>query len=172
VKAAGVVVGRVEAVRLDPKVYDAVVTLRIDRDYPVQQGTIAAINTSGLLGEVYIGADAGGDYRVAQDGDIASPDAVGGGHRKLISQFLFENSLREHNAGGGADQTSPKPPVQTAEGAKKMNRRGSLFRSLAVLLAGASLLFRGVRSRAEQDDRFRALEPGDVRRASAVDAPS
>ena len=33
VKAAGVVVGRVESIKLDPKTYAAVVTMRIDRDY-------------------------------------------------------------------------------------------------------------------------------------------
>ena len=59
VKAAGVVVGRVERIKLDPKTYEAVVTLRIDKGYQFTKDTIASILTSGLLGEVYIGLDAG-----------------------------------------------------------------------------------------------------------------
>jgi len=61
VKAAGVIVGRVEGIRLDPKNYEAIVTMRINRDVEFTKDTIASINTSGLLGEVYIGFDAGGD---------------------------------------------------------------------------------------------------------------
>ena len=53
VKAAGVIVGRVESVRLDPKTYEAVVTLRMDNGYQFSKDTIASILTSGLLGEVY-----------------------------------------------------------------------------------------------------------------------
>src|SRR5262252_1064270 len=55
VKAAGVIVGRVESVRLDPKTYEAVATLRIDSQYEFTRDTIASINTSGVLGEVYVG---------------------------------------------------------------------------------------------------------------------
>jgi phospholipid/cholesterol/gamma-HCH transport system substrate-binding protein len=119
VKAAGVVVGRVEAVRLDPKVYDAVVTLRIDRDYQFSKDTIAAINTSGLLGEVYIGLDAGGDTVMLKDGDRITKTQSAVVIEKLISQFLFEKASENTNAGGSAEQTPPKPPGKTAEGAKK-----------------------------------------------------
>ena len=97
VKAAGVVVGRVEAVRLDPKVYDAVVTLRIDRDYQFSKDTIAAINTSGLLGEVYIGIDAGGDTVMLADGATIAKTQSAVVLEKLIGQFLFDKA----SSGGG-----------------------------------------------------------------------
>jgi phospholipid/cholesterol/gamma-HCH transport system substrate-binding protein len=64
VKAAGVVVGRVERIRLDPTTYQAVVSIRIDRGYEFTKDTIASILTSGLLGEVYIGLDSGGDTQM------------------------------------------------------------------------------------------------------------
>src|SRR5271155_3933982 len=88
VKAAGVVVGRVESVRLDPKNYEAVVTLRIDSLYEFSKDTIAAINTSGLLGEVYVGLDAGGDPMMLKDGDriVKTQSAIVIENR--ISQFL------------------------------------------------------------------------------------
>ena len=92
VKAAGVVVGRVEGVRLDPRSYEAVVNLRIDRGYEFTKDTIAAINTSGLLGEVYISLDAGGDAAMLKDGERISKMQSAVVMEKLISQFLFDKA--------------------------------------------------------------------------------
>lgn len=77
VKAAGVIVGRVESVRLDPKTYEAVVTLRMDKGYEFSKDTIASILTSGLLGEVYIGLESGGGPRDARRRAAHRQDAVG-----------------------------------------------------------------------------------------------
>jgi phospholipid/cholesterol/gamma-HCH transport system substrate-binding protein len=98
VKAAGVVVGRVESVRLDPKSYEAVVTLRIDRDFEFTKDTIASINTSGLLGEVYVGLDAGGDTAMLKDGDRVAKTQSAVVVEKLISQFLFDKAAESGNA--------------------------------------------------------------------------
>jgi phospholipid/cholesterol/gamma-HCH transport system substrate-binding protein len=100
VKAAGVVVGRVESVRLDGKTYEAVSTLRIDRQYEFTKDTIASINTSGLLGEVYIGLDAGGDSTMLKDGDRIAKTQSAVVVEKLISQFLFDKAA-EAGGGGG-----------------------------------------------------------------------
>jgi phospholipid/cholesterol/gamma-HCH transport system substrate-binding protein len=91
-KAAGVVVGRVESVRLDPKTYQAVVTMKIDNGYQFTRDTIAAILTSGLLGEVYIGLEVGGDPQMLADGGriVQTQSAVV--IEKLISQFLFDKA--------------------------------------------------------------------------------
>ena len=100
VKAAGVVVGRVESVRLDPKTYEAVTTLRIDRKYEFTKDTIASINTSGLLGEVYIALDAGGDPALLKDGDHIAKTQSAVVLEKLISQFLFEKAAESAGEGG------------------------------------------------------------------------
>jgi phospholipid/cholesterol/gamma-HCH transport system substrate-binding protein len=92
VKAAGVVVGRVESVRLDPKNYEAVVTMRIDNSVEFTKDTIASINTSGLLGEVYIGLDAGGDPVMLKDGDRIAKTQSAVVIEKLIGQFLFDKA--------------------------------------------------------------------------------
>ena len=92
VKAAGVVVGRVESVRLDPKAYEAVVTLRIDPQYEFTRDTIASINTSGLLGESYVGLDAGGDTVMLKDGDRIAKTQSAVVIEKLIGQFLFDKA--------------------------------------------------------------------------------
>lgn len=95
VKAAGVIVGRVESVRLDLKTYEAVVSLRIDNGYQFSKDTIASILTSGLLGEVYIGLDVGGDPVVLADGGRIAKTQSAVVLEKLISQFLFDKATSE-----------------------------------------------------------------------------
>jgi len=92
VKAAGVVVGRVESIRLDTKTYEAVVTMRINQDVAFSKDTIASINTSGLLGEVYVGLDAGGDTAVLMNGDRLAKTQSAVVIEKLIGQFLFDKA--------------------------------------------------------------------------------
>ena len=92
VKAAGVVVGRVESIRLDPKNYEAIVVMRVDRDVAFTKDTIASINTSGLLGEVYIGLDAGGDTVMLKDGEHIMKTQSAVVIEKLIGQFLFDKA--------------------------------------------------------------------------------
>jgi phospholipid/cholesterol/gamma-HCH transport system substrate-binding protein len=92
VKAAGVIVGRVESVTLDPKTYEAHVTLKIDNGYQFSKDTIAAILTSGLLGEVYIGLEAGGDPAMLADGGRIGKTQSAIVLEKLISQFLFDKA--------------------------------------------------------------------------------
>lgn len=92
VKSAGVVVGRVDAIRFENENYEAVVTLKIDKNYKFPKDTFANIYTSGLLGEQYIGLDPGGDEDILKEGDrIAhTQDAVV--LEKLISQFLYNKA--------------------------------------------------------------------------------
>jgi phospholipid/cholesterol/gamma-HCH transport system substrate-binding protein len=97
VKAAGVAVGRVENIRLDPATYQAVVTLKIDHGFEFTADTIASILTSGLLGEVYIGLDAGGDTKLIADGGKIGKTQSAVVLEKLIGQFLFDKAA----SGGG-----------------------------------------------------------------------
>ena len=92
VKSAGVVVGRVDDIRFDDKKYEAEVTIKVGTDYHFPKDTIAAIYTSGLLGEQYIGLEAGGDSAILANGDKISltQDAVV--LEKLISQFLYSKA--------------------------------------------------------------------------------
>ena len=97
VKAAGVVVGSVEDIRVDPKTGEAVVSLAIEPQYRFTQDTIASILTSGLLGEVYVGLDAGGDAKMIADGGRIAKTQSAVVLEKLIGQFLFDKA----QAGGG-----------------------------------------------------------------------
>jgi phospholipid/cholesterol/gamma-HCH transport system substrate-binding protein len=98
VKSAGVTVGRVESVRLDSSTYQAVVTMRINHGYAFTSDTIASILTSGLLGEVYVGLDAGGDPKLLADGGTITKTQSAVVLEKLIGQFLFDKASSGGNA--------------------------------------------------------------------------
>ena len=89
VKSAGVVVGRVTDVQFDAENFEAIVTLRIDNRYAFPKDTLAAIMTSGLLGEQYIGLDAGGDTQTLKDKDKIFLTQSAVVLENLIGQFLY-----------------------------------------------------------------------------------
>lgn len=89
VRSAGVLVGRVESITFDNQRYVARVTLAIDKRYRFPKDTTASILTSGLLGEQYIGLDAGGDEQMLADGDMIKLTQSAVVLEKLIGQFLY-----------------------------------------------------------------------------------
>src|SRR4051794_13535575 len=58
VKSAGVVVGRVTSITLDPKTYQGLVSMEIDKAVQFPRDSSAKILTSGLLGDQYLGLEA------------------------------------------------------------------------------------------------------------------
>ena len=92
VKSAGVVVGRVAEIRFDPEAYVAVVTMNLDSRYRFPRDTFATINTSGLLGEQYIGFEVGGDTAMLKAGDTIKKTQSAVVLEKLISQFMFNKA--------------------------------------------------------------------------------
>ena len=90
VKIGGVTVGLVESITLDPVTFDAVVQLRIDQRYnEIPSDTSAAILTSGVLGDRYVGLEPGGDIDVLQDGDELFITQSAVVLEQLVSKFLF-----------------------------------------------------------------------------------
>jgi len=92
VKSAGVVVGRVSEIRFDPENYVAVVSMQVDTRYQFPKDTFATINTSGLLGEQYVGFDVGGDTQMLKSGDLIKKTQSAVVLEKLISQFMFNKA--------------------------------------------------------------------------------
>ena len=92
VKSAGVVVGRVTDIRFDPEAYEALVALTIDSRYQFPKDTFASILTAGLLGEQYVGLDAGGDENMLKAGDVLAKTQSAVVLEKLISQFMFNKA--------------------------------------------------------------------------------
>lgn len=92
VKSSGVVVGRVAEVRFDSASYRAVVTMNIDGRYRFPKDTILTVNTSGLLGEQYVGLEIGGATEMLANGDTAGKTQSAVVLEKLIGQFLYNKA--------------------------------------------------------------------------------
>jgi phospholipid/cholesterol/gamma-HCH transport system substrate-binding protein len=97
VKSAGVVVGRVGEIRFDPQNYMALVSMQIDKRYLFPRDTIATINTSGLLGEQYVGFEVGGDPQTFKDGEVLKKTQSAMVLEKLISQFMFNKATEDES---------------------------------------------------------------------------
>lgn len=102
VKSAGVVVGRVESITFDDKSYRARVTLALESRYVFPKDSSLKILTSGLLGEQYIGVEAGADEKNLVAGDTIASTQSAVVLENLISQFLYSKA-----AEGGTAQGNP-----------------------------------------------------------------
>ncbi len=92
VKSAGVVVGRVESIGFDDKSYQAQVRLAMDKRFVFPKDSSLKILTSGLLGEQYIGIEAGGDEKNLAAGDVITTTQSAVVLENLISQFLYSKA--------------------------------------------------------------------------------
>jgi phospholipid/cholesterol/gamma-HCH transport system substrate-binding protein len=92
VKSAGVVVGRVADIRFDNESYEAIVSMTLNTAYQFPRDTTAKILTSGILGEQYVGLEAGGDGVMLKDGDRLRLTQSAVVLENLISQFLFNKA--------------------------------------------------------------------------------
>ena len=92
VRSAGVVVGRVESVTFDDKSFQAKVTLAMQKRYSFPKDSSLKILTSGLLGEQYIGIQAGADAKNLVAGDTIGSTQSAVVLENLISQFLFSKA--------------------------------------------------------------------------------
>ena len=95
VRSAGVLVGRVSELHFDNERYQASVTLALDKRYSFPKDTTASILTSGLLGENYIGLEAGGDDKKLAEGDRIAITQSAVVLERLIGQFLFSKAQEE-----------------------------------------------------------------------------
>ncbi|CAM5397515.1 outer membrane lipid asymmetry maintenance protein MlaD [Rhodanobacter lindaniclasticus] len=93
VKMAGVVIGSVQSVRVDPTKLNAQVTLAIDKRYDqIPDDSAAAVFTSGLIGSQYVAIQPGGSPDVLKNGDemILTQSAMQ--LEDLIGKFLVNGS--------------------------------------------------------------------------------
>jgi len=93
-------VGRVTKITLDPKTFNAVVTLQMSgRFTQIPDDSTASILTSGLLGEQYIGLSPGGSDAFLKQGSVIQYTQPALVLENLIGQFL-SNSGKPSSSGG------------------------------------------------------------------------
>jgi phospholipid/cholesterol/gamma-HCH transport system substrate-binding protein len=104
VRSAGVVVGRVESISFDDKSYQARVTLELETRYQFPKDSSLKILTSGLLGEQYIGVEAGAEEKNLAAGDTITTTQSAVVLENLIGQFLYNRA-----ADSGSNNAAPAP---------------------------------------------------------------
>ena len=89
VRSAGVLVGRVSEITLDPQRYEAKVILKVDKRYSFPSDTIAKIQTSGLLGENFIGLLPGAEDKMLSNNELLKKTQSAMVLEDLIAQFIY-----------------------------------------------------------------------------------
>ena len=101
VRSAGVTIGRVKRISLDPKTFQGVVTMDIDNGVRFPKDSSAKILTSGLLGDQYVGLEAGADDKELVAGDVI---------RQTQSAVVLENLIGQMIFNKAADAGDAHPP--------------------------------------------------------------
>jgi len=94
---AGVPVGRVDSITLNPADYSALVELRVRKDVRLPVDSIASIKTSGLIGDKFLALSPGGEDEMLPPGALINDTESTVDIESLISRFAF----------GGVDQSAP-----------------------------------------------------------------
>ena len=89
IEIAGVRVGRVTAIGLDQKRDMALVSLRINSGVELYDDALAAVRTSGLIGDKYILLSPGGSGDALKDGDEISDTESALDLESMIGKFIF-----------------------------------------------------------------------------------
>ena len=104
VKSAGVVVGRVSSILFDNNKFNARVEMELEKKFQFPKDTTASILTSGLLGEQYVGLEAGGDSANLAKGDTLKLTQSAVVLENLISQFLFNKAAEGKDPGNAGKE--------------------------------------------------------------------
>lgn len=98
---AGVFVGRVDAVRMDPRDFSAIATIRLRSDLKLPTDTMASIKTTGLIGDKFIALAPGADE-----------DSLKGGDRIILTESAVDlESLISKMAFGSVEKDAEKQPA-------------------------------------------------------------
>lgn len=88
VEVAGVPVGKVTRITLDPNIFYALVTMQVNDTIPVTDDTIASIKTSGIIGDKYINLSMGGGSPLEPNAILTETESALD-LESLVSKYVF-----------------------------------------------------------------------------------
>lgn len=91
IELAGVNVGKVRHIELDPGEYEAIVHLDIDKSVQLQDDSIASIRTAGIIGDKYVRLTPGGSEIFLESGDEIEETESAINLEDLLSKYIFES---------------------------------------------------------------------------------
>ena len=86
---AGVPVGQVESISLDPKDQVAIVRMKIKKGVVLTDDVIASVKTSGLIGDKYITLTPGGSDQILKEGDMITETESALDIEQIVSKYAF-----------------------------------------------------------------------------------
>ena len=89
VEVAGVHIGQVDAIQLDPESQTAMVSMKIKKGVELSDDVIASVRTSGLIGDKYIKLAPGGSDDILKPGDMITETESALDVEELISKYVF-----------------------------------------------------------------------------------
>ena len=89
IEIAGVKVGQVESISLEPKEQVALVRLRIKREIVLTDDVIASVKTAGLIGDKFIKLSPGGSDEILKSGDTIFETESALDVEEIISKYAF-----------------------------------------------------------------------------------
>ncbi|HET9018508.1 MAG TPA: outer membrane lipid asymmetry maintenance protein MlaD [Acetobacteraceae bacterium] len=107
VRLAGVKVGSVTGMHLDPQTYQAVVDFTVAPDIKLPKDSSAAVTSDGLLGGKYLGLQPGGETDMIPPGGQVTITQSSISIEQLLGKFIF--SVGNLSAGGQKQGGQPQP---------------------------------------------------------------
>jgi phospholipid/cholesterol/gamma-HCH transport system substrate-binding protein len=86
---AGVKVGQVDEIALDPEEQVAIVRMKILKEVVLTDDVIASVKTSGLIGDKYIKLSPGGSDEILNDGDLITETESALDIEEIVSRYAF-----------------------------------------------------------------------------------
>lgn len=114
VAMAGVKIGQVTGITLNSKTYQAVVTIRINKDEPIPEDSSASIVTAGLLGANYITLTPGFSDQYFKNGDKITDTHPAIILEDMIGQLLFSMKKDDANKDDTTAATTPAASAMPA----------------------------------------------------------
>lgn len=89
VEISGVAVGKVADITLDQTLYQAVVTMQVQNAVGIPVDSVAAIKTSGLIGDKYVSITPGADDAMLKAGGVIQDTQAALDIEEMISKYVF-----------------------------------------------------------------------------------
>lgn len=112
VRLSGIKIGTVDKLALDPKSYNAVLTLAVEKNVKLPDDSSVRITSDGLLGSQYLSIEPGGSMQMIKPGGEientqGSVDLIG-----LLGKFAFGPSGGGSSGAGAASPSAPAAPAK------------------------------------------------------------
>lgn len=102
VRIAGVKIGKVGSIALDPKSYQANVSFSVENDVQLTTDSSATISTDGLLGGKYLALATGGEEKMLKSGDTITITQGSVNLEALIGKYIFGSTKDSPKGDTGA----------------------------------------------------------------------